>query len=159
MASQQSKWHVSYSSHSHCMRTLTLRDFRPFGRIWWDETVSTVTTRAEPHVQAVTLIIFINLVSAMLLLHLWFALSSRLSYILNKTEYSQSEKMRGYKASLIATNFMGLLRRGMLMSFFQSFNCRWWMRFLCICFISRHYYKSTNCIYTWFACINPGIYK
>lgn len=26
---------------------------KPFGRIWWDETVSTVTTRAEPHVQAI----------------------------------------------------------------------------------------------------------
>jgi hypothetical protein len=27
---------------------------RPFGRLWWDETVSTVVTRAEPHNQVMT---------------------------------------------------------------------------------------------------------
>ncbi|XP_047058614.1 DNA (cytosine-5)-methyltransferase CMT1-like [Lolium rigidum] len=29
------------------------RSLKPFGRLWWDETVSTVVTRAEPHNQAI----------------------------------------------------------------------------------------------------------
>lgn len=27
--------------------------YRPFGRLWWDETVPTVVTRAEPHNQVI----------------------------------------------------------------------------------------------------------
>nr|GFA45797.1 DNA (cytosine-5)-methyltransferase CMT3-like [Tanacetum cinerariifolium] len=29
------------------------RSLKPFGRLWWDETVPTVVTRAEPHNQAI----------------------------------------------------------------------------------------------------------
>lgn len=33
---------------------LTINVFhRPFGRLWWDETVPTVVTRAEPHNQVI----------------------------------------------------------------------------------------------------------
>jgi len=32
---------------------------RPFGRLWWDEIVSTVVTRAEPHNQVIIGVVYI----------------------------------------------------------------------------------------------------
>lgn len=43
---------------------------RPFGRLWWDETVPTVVTRAEPHNQvALTFAILSQFLELVILSH------------------------------------------------------------------------------------------
>ncbi|XP_071680552.1 DNA (cytosine-5)-methyltransferase CMT1-like [Lolium perenne] len=38
---------------NYAMKFCKGKSLKPFGRLWWDETVSTVVTRAEPHNQAI----------------------------------------------------------------------------------------------------------
>ncbi|KAI4993511.1 hypothetical protein ZWY2020_007824, partial [Hordeum vulgare] len=38
---------------SYAMTYINGKSLKPFGRLWWDETVSTVVTRAEPHNQII----------------------------------------------------------------------------------------------------------
>ena len=45
---------------TRCLLSLIPCDFcRPFARLWWDETVPTVVTRAEPHNQVYCILITI----------------------------------------------------------------------------------------------------
>ena len=91
--------------------------FRPFGRLWWNETVPTVVTRAEPHNQ-VLLLSLSNLIEySGLLFYTSLHDESSLDFvrpycIQSKTESLQSERTPDSKDFLIITNFLAPLKKG-----------------------------------------------
>lgn len=90
---------------------------RPFARLWWDETVPTVVTRAQPHNR----VIFILKLLADLHIDTWICtkvalyflfILARPFYILSRIGFLQSVRMHGCKASLTTTNFVDQLKKG-----------------------------------------------
>ena len=106
--SQQSKctqWNFMFILY----RTWSVHLFmlcRPFGRLWWDEIVPTVVTRAEPHNQVKTIRIPLYIYSTKPVFFFgdWaWMIFCRLFCIPVKLEFWPSVKMQGCKVFLIIT--------------------------------------------------------
>lgn len=94
---------------------------RPFGRLWWDDIVATVVTRAEPHNQVSVVRLFYKIkCNAVQLLtnYMLIFLANRLSYILIKIECFLYVKMQGYKDFQIAISFSDQSKRGLSFYYF-----------------------------------------
>lgn len=89
-------------------------NFRPFGRLWWDEIVNTVVTRAEPHNQVLSYSIcaFSYVLGLLLVLNFLCGFKpvfNSVYFTQRKTEFSQSAKTQGYKDFLIAISYLAML--------------------------------------------------